>query len=229
MPTRTAVITGAGRAFSAGGDFNYLDETASGRALRQKTIKHGRDLVIGMLRCGSGGRGGQSWSLRSGWAATWRRCPIVYAGRDRPFRRSARQIGLVAADGGPLVWVLADLVVAGQGSLPSGVRIAAERAVALGLANHVVADPLSEAIACAKKLMELPRQAVEATKRLMNIQLENAVMASLGYANGGVRVIRHRRLQPDRRRPDRQSSVLLAGRTLLRREAQGAVQSDGRR
>ncbi len=29
----------------------------------------------------------------------------------------------------------------------------------LGLANHVVADPLAEAIACAKKIMELPQQA----------------------------------------------------------------------
>ena len=44
-------------------------------------------------------------------------------------------------------------------------------------------DPLSEAIACAKKLIDLPKQAVEATKRLMNIQLEQQVMASLDYAN----------------------------------------------
>ena len=43
----------------------------------------------------------------------------------------------------------------------TGVRITAARAVELGLANHVVADPLAEAIACAKDL-ELPRQAVEA-------------------------------------------------------------------
>jgi enoyl-CoA hydratase len=55
--------------------------------------------------------------------------------------------------------------------------------VELGLANHVVADPLAEAIACATKLLALPQQAVEATKRLMNIQLEKAVMASLDYAN----------------------------------------------
>jgi enoyl-CoA hydratase/carnithine racemase len=51
------------------------------------------------------------------------------------------------------------------------------------MANHVVADPLAEAIACAKKIMELPQQALESTKRLMNMQLEKSVMASLDYAN----------------------------------------------
>ena len=65
----------------------------------------------------------------------------------------------------------------------TGVRIKAQRSVELGLANHVVADPLTEAIACAKKILELPQQAVEATKRLMNIQLEKSVLASLDYAN----------------------------------------------
>ena len=51
------------------------------------------------------------------------------------------------------------------------------------MANHVVADPLAEAIACAKKIMELPRQAVESTKRMLNIHLERAVLAMLDYAN----------------------------------------------
>ena len=65
----------------------------------------------------------------------------------------------------------------------TGVRIKAQRALELGLANHVVADPLADAIACAKKLLELPQQAVEATKRLMNIQLEKSVMALRVDAN----------------------------------------------
>src|SRR5271154_2662782 len=48
---RGAVITGNGRDFSAGGDFGYLDELARDPELRAKTILHGREIVLGMVRC----------------------------------------------------------------------------------------------------------------------------------------------------------------------------------
>src|SRR5438105_11260975 len=48
---RVAVITGEGRAFSAGGDFDLLDEMARDRAVRQREIDTGRELVLNMIRC----------------------------------------------------------------------------------------------------------------------------------------------------------------------------------
>ena len=108
---------------------------------------------------------------------------IVYMAETAFFADPHVQIGLVAADGGPLVWPSQISLLQAKEFALTGVRIKAQRAVELGLANHVVADPLAEAIACAKKIMELPQQAVESTKRLMNIQLEKSVMASLDYAN----------------------------------------------
>lgn len=180
---RAAVITGAGRAFSAGGDFNYLDELRSDEALRQKTIKHGRELVIGMVRCRIpviAAVNGPAVGLGCSLAAL---SDVVYIAETAFFADPHVQIGLVAADGGPLVWPSQISLLHAKEFALTGVRIKAQRAVELGLANHVVADPLTEAIACAEKIMSLPQQAVEATKRLMNIQLEKSVMASLDYAN----------------------------------------------
>lgn len=180
---RAAVITGAGRAFSAGGDFNYLNELRNDEALRQKTIKHGRDLVIGMVRCRVpviAAVNGPAVGLGCSLAAL---SDIVYLAENAFFADPHVQIGLVAADGGPLVWGSQISLLQAKEFALTGVRIKAARALELGLANHVVADPLAEAIACAKQIAELPKQAVEATKRLMNIQLERSVMASLDYAN----------------------------------------------
>lgn len=92
------------------------------------------------------------------------------------------QVGLVAADGGPLTWPLHTSLLLAKEYALTGARIPAQRAVEVGLANHVVADPVAEAFACAKRIAGLPRQAVESTKRLLNLQLERAVLATLDFA-----------------------------------------------
>jgi len=180
---RAAVLTGAGRAFSAGGDFNYLDELRRDEALRTKTIKHGRDLVIGMVRCRVpviAAVNGPAVGLGCSLAAL---SDVVYMSEKAHFADPHVQIGLVAADGGPLVWPSQISLLQAKEFALTGTRINAQRAVELGLANHVVEDPVAEAIACAKKILDLPQQAVEATKRLLNIPLERSVLEALNYAN----------------------------------------------
>jgi enoyl-CoA hydratase len=179
---RAAVLTGAGRAFSAGGDFNYLEELAGDADLRAKTIRDGREIVLGMARCRIpvvAAVNGPAVGLGCSLVAL---SDIVYIAEDAFLADPHVQVGLVAADGGPLTWPLhISLMLAKEYAL-TGTKIRAERAVELGLANHVAVDPVAEAIACAKRIMELPQQAVESTKRVLNIHLERAVLASLDYA-----------------------------------------------
>jgi enoyl-CoA hydratase len=180
---RAAVITGAGRAFSAGGDFAYLDELRQDADLRAKTILHGREIVLGMARCRIpvvAAVNGPAVGLGCSLVAL---SDIVYIGENAYLADPHVQVGLVAADGGPLTWPLQMSLLLAKEYALTGARISAQRAVELGLANHVVEDPLAEAMACAKRIMELPRQAVESTKRLLNIHLERAVLATLDYAN----------------------------------------------
>ncbi|OBK90060.1 enoyl-CoA hydratase/isomerase family protein [Mycolicibacter sinensis] len=180
---RAAVLTGSGRAFSAGGDFAYLDELRRDEKLRAKTILHGREIVLGMARCRTpviAAVNGPAVGLGCSLVAL---SDIVYMAESAYLADPHVQVGLVAADGGPLTWPLQMSLLQAKEYALTGARIPAARAVELGLANHVVEDPLAEAISCAKRIAELPRQAVESTKRLLNIHLERSVLATLDFAN----------------------------------------------
>jgi enoyl-CoA hydratase/carnithine racemase len=185
---RAAVITGAGRAFSAGGDFDYLQELSRDPVLRAKTIAHGRDLVLGLARCRvpivaavNGPAAGLGCSLVA-------LSDVVYLATSAYLSDPHVSIGLVAADGGPLVWPLQTSLLWAKEYAFTGARIPAARALEMGLANHVVDDPVTEALACARRVAGLPRQAVEATKRILNIQLERAVLAAIDYATNAEEV-----------------------------------------
>ncbi len=179
---RAAVITGAGKAFSAGGDFNYIQQISQDADLRAKTIADGREIVIGMARCRIpviAAVNGPAVGLGCSVVAL---SDIVYMAEKAFLSDPHVQVGLVAADGGPLVWPMQMSILQAKEYALTGARIPAAKAVELGLANHVVADPLAEAITAAKKILELPQKAVEATKRILNIQLEQQVMMTLDYA-----------------------------------------------
>jgi enoyl-CoA hydratase/carnithine racemase len=179
---RAAVITGAGTAFCAGGDFTYLKEISEDADLRARTIAHGRDLVLGMARCRVpvvAAVNGPAVGLGCSLVAL---SDIVYLGEEAYLKDPHVQVGLVAADGGPLTWPLHTSLHLAKEYAITGARIPGERALAMGLANHVVADPVAEATGCAKRIAGLPQQAVESTKRLLNLHLERAVLATLDYA-----------------------------------------------
>lgn len=181
---RAVVLTGAGRAFSAGGDFAYLDELTTDDALRQETMVDARKIVTGMVRCRLpivAAVNGPAVGLGCSLAAL---SDIVFIAENAYLADPHVLVGLVAADGGPVVWpLLTSLQLAKEYAL-TGDRISAQRAVEIGLANHVCADAelMDAALACARKLAAMPRRALEDTKRVLNLQLERAVLATLDFA-----------------------------------------------
>ena len=181
---RAVVLTGNGRAFSAGGDFTYLDELTKDESLRRETLVHGRQIVTGMVKCRVpivAAVNGPAVGLGCSLVAL---SDIVYMAESAHLADPHVMIGLVAADGGPVTWpLLTSLQLAKEYAL-TGDRIPAARAAQMGLVNHVCADDavLAEALACAHRIAALPRQAVEDTKRILNLHLERAVVATLDFA-----------------------------------------------
>jgi enoyl-CoA hydratase/carnithine racemase len=181
---RAAVITGEGRAFSAGGDFDLLDRMAKDRELRANVIAEGRELVLNMLRCRLpvvAAVNGPAVGLGCSVIAL---SDVVYMAESAYLSDPHVTVGLVAADGGPLTWPLHTSLLLAKEYAFTGDRISAERAAEIGLANHVCPDGevLPAALAAAHKIAALPRQAVEATKRVLNLHAERAVLATIDFA-----------------------------------------------
>jgi enoyl-CoA hydratase len=181
---RAVVLTGNGRAFSAGGDFAYLDELSRDPDRRRETLVHGKQIVTGMTGCRVpivAAVNGPAVGLGCSLVAL---SDIVYMAESAHLADPHVLMGLVAADGGPVTWpLLTSLQLAKEYAL-TGDRIPARRAAEMGLANHVCADAevVDEAVACAHRIARLPKQAVEDTKRILNLHLQRAVVATLDFA-----------------------------------------------
>lgn len=181
---RAVVLTGAGRAFSAGGDFSYIDAITKDGDLRRQTLADARRIVTGMVQCRLpivAAVNGPAVGLGCSLVAL---SDIVYMAESAHLADPHVMVGLVAADGGPVTWpLLTSLQLAKEYAL-TGERIPARRAAEIGLANHVRADDevMPAALACARKLAAMPRRALEDTKRVLNMHLERAVLATLDFA-----------------------------------------------
>jgi len=181
---RAVVLTGNGRAFSAGGDFAYLDELSLDAGRRRETLADGKQIVTGMVGCRVpivAAVNGPAVGLGCSLVAL---SDIVYMAESTHLADPHVMMGLVAADGGPVTWPLLTSLQLAKEYAFTGDRIPARRAAEMGLVNHVCADDevLVQAIACAHRIAKLPRQAVEDTKRILNLHLERAVVATLDFA-----------------------------------------------
>ncbi len=123
---RSAVITGNGRAFSAGGDYQYLDQLSNDRALRQVTVETGKRIVLNMIACRvpvvaavNGPAVGLGCSLVS-------LSDMVYMARSAHLADPHVLVGLVAADGGPITWPLHTSLMLAKEFAFTGDRITAD-------------------------------------------------------------------------------------------------------
>ena len=181
---RAIVLTGNGRAFSAGGDMGYIDELIRDEDYRRLSLLHGKMIVKNMAACRApivAAVNGPAVGLGCSLVAL---SDIVFMSEKAFLADPHVAIGLVAADGGPVTWPLMTSLHLAKEYALTGDRIPAERAAQMGLANHVVApeEVFDKAMEAAQKIAALPKGAVQDTKRILNLHLERAVQATIDFA-----------------------------------------------
>jgi len=181
---RAVVLTGAGRAFSAGGDLGVLSRMSEDGAYRDAVLSEARKIVRSLVQFPLpivAAVNGPAVGLGCSLAAL---CDIVLIEQSAYLADPHVSVGLVAADGGAITWPALTSLLRAKEYLYTGDRIPAAVAVELGLANRVVDDgtSLEQAIGLAERLAHQPRQALRDTKRALNKHLERAVLDILDFA-----------------------------------------------
>jgi enoyl-CoA hydratase len=183
---RVVILTGAGRAFSAGGDLDWISSFLEDPAARHESVREGAQIIDEMLRfplpviaAVNGGAVGLGCSMAM-------LCDIVLMSEKAYLCDPHVSVGLVAGDGGAAFWPLLSQIMKSREYLYTGDRIPAATAVELGLATRVVPHDalLDEARKLAARIAEQPPQAVQGTKRVLNMHLSQALVAAVpaGFA-----------------------------------------------
>jgi enoyl-CoA hydratase len=183
---RVAILTGAGRAFSAGGDMTHfvktLEDADFARSVQEnarRTIHGFIDVPIPIIAAVNG--------PAVGWGATLATlCDIVLMSEKSFMAEPHINIGLVVGDGISVAWPLYMSLLRAKELIFTGERISPQQAVEFGLANRVVAPEklMDEARALAEKLLKQPAQALRETKKLMNLHLHRAAAQMLDATLG---------------------------------------------
>ncbi|MES1248090.1 MAG: enoyl-CoA hydratase/isomerase family protein [Actinomycetota bacterium] len=175
--SNVVVLTGAGRGFCAGGDVTKMPGADGEPQVRESELYLvSRPLtsailavekpIVAMVNGPASGLG----------ATIALFCDVVVASDAAHFSDSHVNVGLVAGDGGAVIWPLLVGVARAKEYLLTGQRLTAAEAERIGLVNHVVAaDSLEEfTLELAGKIAAQPAFAVRATKATINRHLRRS-------------------------------------------------------
>lgn len=166
---RAVVLTGRGRAFSAGGDFNWfpqLQEPGRLEALRRdakQLIWDLLDVEIPIVAAVNGHAMGLGASIAL-------LCDVIFMADTATIGDPHVKVGIVAGDGGVAIWPLALGPARAKQYLLTGDPLSAAEAERIGLVNRVVpaTDLQAEALAFAQRLAAGAPLAVRYTKLAIN-------------------------------------------------------------
>jgi enoyl-CoA hydratase len=178
------VLTGKGDVFCAGGDFDWFEEQIKNPASFRAIAPDAKRIVLSLLElekpmiCRLNG-------AAAGLGATIAlMCDVIIAEDTAKIGDPHVKVGLVAGDGGAVIWPALIGMARAKEMLLTGDMISGAEAARIGLINHAV--PRGELDAkvteLAAKILSNPRWAVRWTKVVMNQQLRQTANLTMDAA-----------------------------------------------
>jgi enoyl-CoA hydratase len=178
--TRVIVLSGVGRAFSAGGDIHHVKHVIENPQQFYFGIGNAKRTVFNILDCPKPIIAKVNGDAAGLGATIALLCDVVFASDNARFSDPHVKIGFTAGDGGAVIWpfLLGGLA---KHYLMTGDPISAPEAAKLGMIFKAVPqDELNETVkAYALRLATGPRRAIETSKMTANIVLKHLATMSM--------------------------------------------------
>lgn len=176
---RAVILTGAGRAFCAGGDLDWFRSMT--RENLDRLFVEARRIVIDMLEVPQpiiAAVNGPATGLGATLALF---CDIVYASENARIADTHVRAGIGAGDGGAVIWPWLVGMAKAKEYLLTGDSLTASEAERIGLVNRVTSpgELLNVATALGRRLSDGPQMAIRATKASLNKLLRETANLTL--------------------------------------------------
>jgi enoyl-CoA hydratase len=168
---RAIVLGSTGKAFSAGGDFALMQAAHDDADARRETVDAGLRLVRSFVALPQPIIAAVQGPAIGLGATVALMCDVVVAARTAKLADTHVRVGLVAGDGGCLVWPQAAGMMRARRYLLTGDALDAATAYQFGMVTDLVDEP-DEVLPCAREIARrigaLAPLAVQGTKRALN-------------------------------------------------------------
>lgn len=175
------VLTGAGRAFSSGGDIDWMQRMIDEPGSFEKTAREGKQIVFTLLDCEKpviAKLNGHATGLGATIALF---CDVIFASETAKIGDPHVSVGFVAGDGGTVIWPQLIGFARAKEYLMTGDLLTASDAARIGLINHAV--PLAEldgrVSQFASRLAAGATKAIRWTKMSTNIGLKQLAQSTM--------------------------------------------------
>jgi enoyl-CoA hydratase len=167
---RVAVVTGAGRAFSAGGDLKLVENAHRNYEEIVRILDEARDLVYNILRCQTPLVSAINGPAVGAGLVVALLADVSIAAENARLADGHVRMGVAAGDHAAIVWPLLCGMAKAKYYLMTSDFIGGREAERMGLVSLCVPDDqlLDKAMAVAMDLATGPRHAIRFTKRALN-------------------------------------------------------------